>query len=81
VAVKLHVPVPLIIFTVLPEIEQAPLAVMDAVVLALVVAETTNVELSARHAPPDNDSYAKWSSGYFIETTYSDYLFNRRTRD
>ena len=33
--------------TVLPEIEQAPLAVMDAMVLALVVAETVKVELYA----------------------------------
>ena len=31
----------------MPEIEQAPLAVMDAMVLALVVAETVKVELYA----------------------------------
>ena len=45
VAVSEHVPEPLIIVTVLPRTEQAPLAVMAAAALALVVAETLNVEL------------------------------------
>ena len=39
-------PVPLVIVTVAPEIEQTPLAVITGVVLALVVAETPNVELN-----------------------------------
>ena len=43
-AVRLHVPVPLVIVTVLPAIEQAPLAVMVAVVLAFVVAATVKVD-------------------------------------
>ena len=45
VAVREHVPVPLVIVTVLPEMEQAPPATIDAVVLALVVDATVNVEL------------------------------------
>ena len=43
-AVRLHAPVPLIMVTALPAIEQAPLAVITAVVLALVVAVTVNVD-------------------------------------
>ncbi|MGA2722504.1 MAG: hypothetical protein ABSG79_08800 [Bryobacteraceae bacterium] len=39
-------PVPLVIVTLFPEIEQAPLAVITAVVLALVLDETVNMELS-----------------------------------
>jgi len=46
VAVRVHVPVPLVIVTLFPEIEQAPLAVITAVVLALVLDETVNMELS-----------------------------------
>ena len=42
---RVHVPVPLVIVTVFPEIEQAPLAVITAVVLALVLDDTVNVEL------------------------------------
>jgi hypothetical protein len=38
--------VPLVIVTLFPEIEQAPLAVITAVVLALVLDETVNMELS-----------------------------------
>ena len=38
-------PVPLVIVTVLPEIEHAPRAMIDAVVLAFVVDATVNVEL------------------------------------
>ena len=45
VAVRLHVPVPLVMVTVLPATEQAPLAVMTAVVLALVVVATVKLEL------------------------------------
>jgi hypothetical protein len=44
-AVSEQVPVPLFIVTVLPAIEQAPLAVMVAVVLAVVVADTGKVVL------------------------------------
>ena len=43
-AVRLQVPVPLVIVTVLSEIEQAPLAVMVAVMLAFVVAATVKME-------------------------------------
>jgi hypothetical protein len=46
-AVTQQVPVPLVMVTVLPAIEQAAPAVITAVVLALVVAETANVELYA----------------------------------
>jgi hypothetical protein len=42
VAVSEQVPVAAVIVTVLPAIEQAPLAVIVAVVLALVVATTVN---------------------------------------
>jgi hypothetical protein len=44
-AVSEQAPVPLFIVTVLPAIEQAPLAVTVAVVLALVVADTGKVAL------------------------------------
>ena len=43
VALSEHAPLPPVIVTVLLAIEQAPLAVMTAVVLALVVAVTVNV--------------------------------------
>ncbi len=43
-AVRLHVPVPLVIVTVFPVIVHAPLAVMTAVALAFVVADTVNVD-------------------------------------
>jgi hypothetical protein len=46
VAVREHVPVLVVIVTVLPEIEHAPLAVMVAVVLELVLADTTNIVLA-----------------------------------
>jgi hypothetical protein len=46
-AVREHVPVPLVIVTVWPAIEHAPLAVIVGVVLALVVAVTGNVALYA----------------------------------
>ena len=46
-AVRLQMPVPLIMVAVLPAIEQAPLAAKVAIVLALVVAATTKVELEA----------------------------------
>ena len=39
-----HVPEPLVMVTLLPEIEQAPPAVIIAVVLAVVVAATVNVD-------------------------------------
>ena len=39
-----HVPVPLVMVTVLLAIEQAPLAVIAAVVLALVVEATVKVD-------------------------------------
>jgi hypothetical protein len=42
--VREHVPEALVIVTVPPEIEHAPLAVKVAAVLALVVDETMNVE-------------------------------------
>ena len=42
-AVRLQVPVPLVMVTVVPLTEQAPLALMLAVVLALVGADTLNV--------------------------------------
>jgi hypothetical protein len=45
VAVSEQAPVPLVMVTVLPEIEHCPAAVIAAVTLALVVAETMNVEL------------------------------------
>jgi hypothetical protein len=38
----LHLPVPLIIVTVFPVIEQEPVAARDAAVLALVLASTVN---------------------------------------
>ena len=41
---RLQVPVPLVIFTRLPAIEQAPVAVMTAGVLALVDDATVNVD-------------------------------------
>jgi hypothetical protein len=44
-AKRLHVPTPLVIVTVVPEIVQTPEAVMTGVVLAFVVAETVNCEL------------------------------------
>jgi hypothetical protein len=44
-AVREHVPVPLVIVTVWPAIEHAPLAVIVAVVLAFVVAFIGNVVL------------------------------------
>ena len=40
-----HVPVPLVIVTVVPETEQAPLAVITAGLLALLAAATLNTEL------------------------------------
>jgi len=43
-ATRLHVPVPLVMVTVFPAIVQAPLAVITAVVLALVVADTANMD-------------------------------------
>ena len=43
-AVSAHVPVPLVMATVSPVIEHAPAAVIDAVVLAFVVAVTVNME-------------------------------------
>jgi hypothetical protein len=46
-AVSEQAPAPLVMVTVLPEIEQAAAAVITAVVLAFVVAETVNVELYA----------------------------------
>ena len=44
-AFRLQVPVLLLMVTVLPEMEQAPLAARVAVVLALVVAVTPNEDL------------------------------------
>ena len=43
-AVRLQVPVPLVMVTMAPVIEQLPEAVMVAVVLALVVVVTVNVD-------------------------------------
>jgi len=43
-AVRLQVPVPLVMVTMVPVIEQLPEAVMIAVVLALVVVVTVNVD-------------------------------------
>ena len=43
-AVSEQIPVPLVMVTVVPFTEQAPLAVMVAVVLAFVVAATVNVD-------------------------------------
>ena len=43
-AVRLQVPVPLVMVTKLTEIVQAPVAVMTAAVLALVIADTVNVD-------------------------------------
>jgi len=43
-AVRLQVPVPLVMVTMVPVIEQLPEAVMVAVVLALVVAATLKVD-------------------------------------
>jgi hypothetical protein len=43
-AVRLHVVVPLVIVTRFPAIEQPPLAVITAVVLALVVVATVKVD-------------------------------------
>jgi len=44
-AVRVHVPVPLVIVTRLPVIEQTPAAVRLGVVLAFVVAESVNCDL------------------------------------
>ena len=46
-AFRLQVPVPLFMVTVLPEMEQTPVAARVAVVLALVVAGTGKVDLEA----------------------------------
>jgi len=43
-AVRPQVPVPLVMVTVLPVIEQAPLAAIAALVVALVVDATVNVD-------------------------------------
>jgi hypothetical protein len=45
VAVREHVPVPLVIVTALPKTEQAPPAAMDGVALELALDETVKVEL------------------------------------
>jgi hypothetical protein len=42
---RLHVPMPLVMVTVVPEIVQTPEAVMMGVVLAFVLVETVNCEL------------------------------------
>ena len=44
-ASRLHVPAPLVIVTVVPEIVHAPEAAIVGVVLAFVLAETVNCEL------------------------------------
>jgi len=44
VAVRMQLPVPLVIVTVVPMIEHEPLAVMTAALAELVVVETVNVD-------------------------------------